>query len=74
MQITALQLLDDGPTLSVGIAAANLLKLGDESELLEGVGISVIQVDVMDGVFCPQMTSRPRWWRHCRTVSSRRLT
>jgi ribulose-phosphate 3-epimerase len=44
------------PELSVGIVSADLLHLGDELERLRAAGVSLLHVDVMDGVFCPQMT------------------
>jgi ribulose-phosphate 3-epimerase len=43
-------------TLSVGILAADLLRLGEQIELLGEAGVELLHVDVMDGVFCPQMT------------------
>jgi ribulose-phosphate 3-epimerase len=46
-------------TLSVGIVSADLLHLGDELDRLAAAGIRTLHVDVMDGVFCPQMTVGP---------------
>jgi ribulose-phosphate 3-epimerase len=48
-----------GPQLSVGILSADLLRLGEELDVLAGVGVELIHVDVMDGVFCPAMTAGP---------------
>jgi ribulose-phosphate 3-epimerase len=45
--------------LSVGLLAADLLRLGDELEALDGAGIKCAPFDVMDGVFCQQMTIGP---------------
>ena len=59
MKTTVRQLLDGGPTVSVGMMTADLLRLGDELALLEQVGATVVHVDVMDGVFCPQFTVGP---------------
>jgi ribulose-phosphate 3-epimerase len=39
--------------------SADLLHLGDEVERLGQAGVNVLHVDVMDGVFCPQMTAGP---------------
>lgn len=47
------------PTLSVGMMTADLLNLGAELALLERVGVRLVHVDVMDGVFCPIMTAGP---------------
>jgi len=59
MKATVRQLLDGGPTVSVGMMTADLLRLGDELALLEQVGATVVHIDVMDGVFCPQFTVGP---------------
>jgi ribulose-phosphate 3-epimerase len=59
MQTTARELIDRGPSLSVGILAADLLHLGAELEALDLAGIELAHVDVMDGVFCPQTTVGP---------------
>lgn len=48
-----------GPALSVGVMTADLLCLGEELRLLEEGGVNLVHVDVMDGVFCPQMTVGP---------------
>jgi ribulose-phosphate 3-epimerase len=47
------------PTLSVGILTADLLRLGDELEVLEQAGVGIAHVDVMDGCFTPMMTVGP---------------
>ena len=59
MQTTARRLIDDGPGLSVGVLSADLLRLGEELEALDAAHIELAHVDVMDGVFCPQMTAGP---------------
>ena len=59
MIVRARQLLDAGPTVSVGILTADLSKLSDELSILDEVGASIVHVDVMDGVFCPQLTVGP---------------
>ena len=59
MKTTVRQLLDGGPTISVGMMTADLLKLGDELALLDKAGANVVHIDVMDGVFCPQFTVGP---------------
>jgi ribulose-phosphate 3-epimerase len=52
-------MLEVGPQISVGLLAADLLRLGDELAALARAGTSVVHVDVMDGVFCPQFTVGP---------------
>ena len=59
MKTTVRQLLDGGPTISVGMLTADLLRLGEELALLDQAGAGVVHVDVMDGVFCPQFTVGP---------------
>jgi ribulose-phosphate 3-epimerase len=44
------------PAVSVGIMTADLLHLGEELALLEEAAVPLVHVDVMDGVFCPQIT------------------
>ena len=48
-----------GPILSVGVNGADLLHLGEDLERLDRAGVRLRHVDVMDGVFCPQMTGGP---------------
>lgn len=50
------ELRSSGPHLSIGILTADLLHLGDELRLLERAGARIVHTDVMDGVFCPQLT------------------
>ena len=38
---------------------ADLLHLGHELEVLAGTGVGLVHIDVMDGVFCPQITVGP---------------
>jgi ribulose-phosphate 3-epimerase len=59
MKTTVRQLLDGGPTISVGMLTANLLRLGEELAFLEQARATVVHIDVMDGVFCPQFTVGP---------------
>lgn len=59
MQTTAQALIDHGPSLSVGILSADLLRLGDELGALDEAGVELVHVDVMDGVFCPHTTVGP---------------
>jgi len=59
VKVTVQELLDGGPKLSVGLLAADLLRLGEELLALERAGNVVVHVDVMDGVFCPQFTVGP---------------
>ena len=47
------------PALSVGVVSADLLHLADDLDRLAGAGVELVHVDVMDGVFCPQMTVGP---------------
>ena len=57
---TAFDILrQSAPVVSVGILTADLLSLGSELTLLEGSGVKVVHVDVMDGCFCPMMTVGP---------------
>ena len=56
MRTSAHELLAAAPTLSVGVLTADLLRLGEELEALDAAGIALAHVDVMDGVFCPQLT------------------
>jgi ribulose-phosphate 3-epimerase len=59
MRTSAGELIEHGPNLSVGVLTADLLRLGEELEALDAAGIRLVHVDVMDGVFCPQMTVGP---------------
>lgn len=45
--------------LSVGVTAADPLRLGEQIELLAEAGVQFLHVDVMDGRFCPQLTVGP---------------
>jgi ribulose-phosphate 3-epimerase len=49
-------LLDGGPRASVGILTADLANLASEMALLERLGAELVHIDVMDGVYCPQLT------------------
>jgi len=59
MNITAGELIAQGPSLSVGVLTADLLRLGEELEALDAAGVTIAHVDVMDGVFCPMTTVGP---------------
>lgn len=47
------------PTLTVGMATADLSRLGEEMRLLESTGVPLVHFDVMDGRFTPTMTFGP---------------
>jgi len=57
--LDARRLIETGPHISVGLLAADLLRLGDELGRLGEAGINLVHVDVMDGRFCPQLTLGP---------------
>jgi ribulose-phosphate 3-epimerase len=59
MQTSARGLIDGGPSMSVGILTADLLRLCDELGALDEAGVKLVHVDVMDGVFCPPTTVGP---------------
>jgi ribulose-phosphate 3-epimerase len=46
---------------------ADLLNLGREMDVLAGTGVELVHIDVMDGVFCPQITVGPPIVRALRT-------
>ncbi|WP_319411635.1 ribulose-phosphate 3-epimerase [uncultured Cohaesibacter sp.] len=48
-----------GPHISVGLLAANAMAYGAAITELEEAGVSLLHFDIMDGVFCPQMTAGP---------------
>jgi ribulose-phosphate 3-epimerase len=53
------RLLDGRSRLSVGLLTADFLNLGRELEVLSDSGVEMVHIDVMDGVFCPQITVGP---------------
>jgi ribulose-phosphate 3-epimerase len=53
---TVARLKSSGPHLSIGLLSADLLQLGAELSMLERAGATLVHTDVMDGVFCPQLT------------------
>ena len=59
MRTSARELIERGPSLSVGVLTADLLRLGEELTVLDDAGLALTHVDVMDGVFCPQTTVGP---------------
>ncbi len=44
------------PTLSAGITAASFMNIEGELKKLEKTGVEIIHFDIMDGMFCPEMT------------------
>lgn len=52
-------LVQNAPSLSVGILAADLLSVGAALTTLEQAGVPVVHFDVMDGCFVPQLTVGP---------------
>ncbi len=52
-----------GRRLSVGANGANLLHLSQDFAALQAAGVEIVHIDVMDGVFCPQMTVGPSFVR-----------
>jgi len=62
------QLRSTGPHLSIGILTADLAAMGGELALLEQAGARVVHTDVMDGVFCPQLTFGPAFVKAQRTA------
>ncbi len=51
-----------GPQLSAGVITADLTRLGAEMDVIRGRA-AWAHVDVMDGVFCPQLTVGPSFIR-----------
>lgn len=68
MSATSFELLRQlAPTLSVGVLAADLMKLGSEVSLLEKTDVKLAHVDVMDGCFTPMMTVGPAFVKALKT-------
>ncbi|TDI12565.1 MAG: ribulose-phosphate 3-epimerase [Acidobacteria bacterium] len=68
MSATNFELLRQlSPTLSVGVLAADLMKLGSEVSLLEQTDVKLAHVDVMDGCFTPMMTVGPPFVKALKT-------
>ena len=47
------------PTISVGLPISNIQDLGSELAKLDGTGVGLLHIDVMDGCFTPVMTLGP---------------
>lgn len=50
------QLRAAAPLISVGVMAADWMALAADLEKIEGAGVKLLHVDVMDGCFCPTLT------------------
>jgi ribulose-phosphate 3-epimerase len=59
VKISASDLRERAPVLSAGMLTADLLRLGEELAALESAGVTLVHIDVMDGVFCPPLTVGP---------------
>jgi ribulose-phosphate 3-epimerase len=59
MRTSVAELRAGVPHVSIGAHAADLLRLGEQLDLAGSAGASLVHLDVMDGVFCPQMTFGP---------------
>jgi ribulose-phosphate 3-epimerase len=57
-----------GPSLSVGLMAANLMALGEDVGRLEGAGARLAHFDVMDGRYVPMLTAGPPFIKAVRTA------
>lgn len=55
------------PTLSLGITAANIMRLEDDLKKISKTDIRIIHFDVMDGVFCPEITFGASFVKKIRT-------
>ncbi len=68
MSATNFELLRQlSPTLSVGVLAADLMKLGPDVALLEKTDVKLAHIDVMDGCFTPMMTVGPPFVKALKT-------
>jgi ribulose-phosphate 3-epimerase len=56
------------PTISVGVNAADMMKLGSELSLLEQTRVELAHFDVMDGCFTPMMTVGPPFIKALKTA------
>ena len=57
-----------GPSLSVGLMAADLMALGEDVGRLEGAGARLAHFDVMDGRYVPMLTAGPPFIKAVRTA------
>ncbi len=55
------------PTISVGINAADMMRLGTELSLLEQAEVGLVHFDVMDACFTPMMTVGPPFIKALKT-------
>jgi ribulose-phosphate 3-epimerase len=55
------------PTISVGVNAADMMKVGSELSLLEQTRVELAHFDVMDGCFTPMMTLGPPFIKAVKT-------
>ena len=62
------ELCAQSPLISVGVLTADMMSLGGELALLEQAGVTLLHVDVMDGVFCPVMTVGPPFIKALKTA------
>ncbi|OHB63392.1 MAG: hypothetical protein A2Y77_12165 [Planctomycetes bacterium RBG_13_62_9] len=61
------ELREAAPLLSVGILTADLTSLGSELALIQGAGVRLVHIDVMDGCYCPMITVGPCFIKAIRT-------
>jgi ribulose-phosphate 3-epimerase len=53
------ELKSAAPLLSVSIVSADLMHLAEAEERLSSAGVRMLHFDIMDGRFCPQLTTGP---------------